>query len=372
MTNNVMPAPSNIKDYYYKKWDNFYCCYQSPYKNLGQQWPAFGGIHQWINFDMIVVPYDHIKFKSEYSQFTLEDHLEYASQSKMFVLIDKTVEHIHDENDFAQLYSNLKKYDLLDRCVVMDNTHNETMFKKHNVPHIYFPGYVFFYIWGQTIPKFIADPTYQFLCLNNYHKYHRLAVIYKLHEMNLLQRTSWSYRSTVHDTDEMHKILPTFDINKLPIKFPKFLDQNDTNFDQFANMESLYGNSMATIVTETDFLFNDTSFATEKSLNAIFQGTVPIFVSSPGTVNLLREQSIDVYDDMIDHSYDDEIDPAKRFEKITQTIEQVASWRIYKQIRSNLSVRTLRNQILLRDEQHWIDVADFYGNKFFNNNKISI
>ena len=367
-----MPAPSNIKDYYYKKWDNFYCCYQSQYKNLGQQWPAFGGIHQWIKFDMIVVPYDNIKFKPEYNQFSLEEHLEYARQSKMFVLIDKTVEHVHDENDFAQLYINLKNYDLLDKCVVFDNTYNNHMFEKYNVPHIYFPGMMFFYVLDNTIPKFYADPSMQFLCLNNYHKYHRLAVIYTLDQMNLLKRTAWSYRSEIHDMYGMNKIIPTFDANKLSSNFPKFLDQDQEQFDQFANMEQLYGNAMSTIVTESDYMFEHTSFASEKSLNAIFYGTVPIFVSCPGTANMLREQSIDVFDDMIDHDYDNETDPVARFQKLEKTIEQVASWRIYKQIRSNLAVRILRNQILMTNHDHWIKIADYHGNKFFNENKISI
>ena len=342
-----MLAPSSIKDYYYKKWDNFYCCYQSPYKNLGQQWPAFGGIHQWIKFDVLAIPYDHIKFKNEYKDFTLDQHLEYAKESKMFIIIDKTVEHVHDQNDFMDLYENLKKYDLLERCVVFDNTYNEHMYQKYNVPHIYFPGYVFFYICDNKIPTFNPTPTFQFLCLNNYHKYHRLAVIHTLNEMNLLKRTAWSYRDKVHDAYEMKNIIPSFDIEKFNLQLPKYLDQDNTRFDQFANMETLYGDAMSTIVTETDYIYKHTTFATEKSLNALFFGTVPIFVSCPGTVAMLRDQSLDVFDDMIDHSYDDEIDPSLRFAKITKVIEQVASWRIYNQIKSNLAVRSLRNQILL-------------------------
>ena len=371
--NNVMPAPSSLDTYYYEPYDKFSCCYLTPYKNFAQQWPAFGGIHPWINFEVLVLPYDHIKFKPEYKDYTLEEHLDYARQSKKFIFIDKTYEHVHSHDDFMSLYNNLKNFDLLERCIVWDNTADETLFKQYNVPHIYYPGYVFFYIMEQKkLPIFNVDPQYQFLCLNNYHKYHRLASIYTLDQLNFLKRTAWSYRSKVNDIKGMQDILPDFDMEKMNVSLPKYLDQDERAFNQDANIGYLHGDALSTIVTETDYFFNNTTFATEKSINALYFGTVPIFISSPGTVNLLREQSIDVYDDMIDHSYDEEQDPKKRFELITKVIEHVGGWRIYKDIKSNLAQRIIRNQILLTHDEHWINITDFNGNKFFTENKISI
>ena len=368
----VTPAPSKVKDLYYQKWDRFYCCYQSHYNNLGQQWPKIGSINGRIKSEIICVPYDDIKFNPLYNQFTLEEHLEYARQTEMFVIIDKTFEHVHDDDDITELHANLKKFGLLERCIVFDNTYNENLFDKHGIAHIYFPGYVFFYVMQRKIPKYSATPTNQFLCLNNYHKIHRLAVIYKLKEMNVLKRTAWSYRSSINDASGLHRIIPSFDRKILDMEFPKYLDQDATNFDQNANLDTLYENAMSTIVTETDYFYTHTTFATEKSLLALFFGTVPVFVSCPGTVNMLREQSLDVYDDMLDHSYDEEQDPIKRFEKIGPVIEQVASWRIYSQIKSNLAVRSLRNQMLLTHQDHWIKIADHCGSTFFDSNKISI
>ena len=372
MTKPVMPAPSNIKDYYYKKWDHFYCCYQSDYHNLGAAWPAFGGIHQFITHDVIVVPYDAIRFKKEYNHFTLDEHLEYAKNTGMFVIIDKTVEHIHSDKDFIDLYANLKNHDLLDHCVVFDNTKDETMYQKYNVPHVYGPYYVWFYVFFQRLPKFYVDPAYQFLCLNNFDKPHRLATICMLHNKKFINRTLWSYRAENFSTNSVEKIIPNFNLDMIDFELPHYIDQQGAPFDQNANLESLYSQSMCAIVTETDYFYQHTQFATEKSWLSVFYGTLPIVVSCAGTVDVMREHGVDVYDDLIDHSYDDNQDPMQRFDKISQIVEQCASWRDYKQMMSLTATRQLRNQILLTHDDHWIKEIDHYASLFFGSNKISI
>ena len=373
MMNSVMHVQSSIKDFYYKKHDHFYCCYLTPYRNLGELWPMFGAIKKYINFDTIVVPYDKIKFDPNYNKFSLDDHLEYASHSGMFVFIDKLNEHIHDEKDFDELFTNLKKHNLLQKCVVIDGTKNEYLFEKHGVPHFYFPGMIWFYLMNTKIPAYVAQPNNQFLCLNNYHKPHRLASIITLDQQKLLKRTAWSYRQPIDgDLQGMTKIIPNFNLGMLTMDIPKYLDQTPDKFVQSLNMEKLYGDAMATIVTETDYFFEHIVYASEKTYNAIFYGTVPILVSTPNSINVLREHSIDVYDDIIDHSYDEEVNPIKRFEKISETIEMVGSFRQYGQIRSILASRILRNQILINDATHWIKETEHYGEKFFMENKISI
>jgi len=367
-----MPVQSNIQDYYYKKWDNFYCCYQSDYHNLGAAWPAFGGIQSYITTDTLVVPYDAIKFKPEYNQFTLHQHLEYAERSKMFVIIDKTVEHIHSEVDFAELYSNLKTYNLLDRCVVFDNTKDETLFNKHNVPHIYGPYYVWFYIFFKRIPNFYPTPEYQFLCLNNFDKPHRLATVLMLHQKNFAKRTLWSYRADAIDHNKVNQIIADYNPKMINFDVPHLIDQQYEKFDQEKNIEHLYSKAMCTIVTETDYLFEHTQFATEKSWNSIFYGTIPIVVSCPGTVDIMREHGVDVYDDLVDHSYDEIKNNTDRFNKITQVIDQCASWRDYRQMMSLTATRQLRNQMLLTHDAHWIKEIDHCAEKFFKANKISI
>ena len=136
---------SDISTYYYKHPanDKFLCCYNSLWNTLAQIHYQFT-IPPFNQKTVISVPYDKIKFSAEYSKFSLEQHLEYAYSTGHFVIIDKSVEHIHDTQNFMDLYNDLKNFNLLDRCVVIDNTKDETLFEMYNVPHIYFPGYPLF------------------------------------------------------------------------------------------------------------------------------------------------------------------------------------------------------------------------------------
>ena len=374
MTKPVMPAPSSIKDYYYKKWENFYCCYQSSYQNLGAAWPILGGIHTNITTDVIAVPYDLIKFNPQYSEYTLDEHLEHAKGSNMFVIIDKTCEHVHDHNDFVELYNNLKTHQLLDRCIVLDNTKDDTLFSKYGLPHAYAPWYVWFYVSIKRLPKYVAQPEHQFLCLNNFDKPHRYAIIKLLHDKNYIKRTHWSYRGQLSpkSIQKAHKIYPMGQTHNVPFTTPHYIDQPQQQFDQEQNIETLHTNALCTIVTETDYLYQNTQFATEKSWHSLFYGTIPVIVSCKGTVNLMREHGLDVYDDLLTHSYDEESDADKRFELIIKAIDQCASWRNYNQIRNITAARHLRNQILLTHKQHWINEINYSVGKFFTANKISI
>jgi hypothetical protein len=77
------------------------------------------------------------------------------------------------------------------------------------------------------------------------------------------------------------------------------------------NLSTSYKDSFVEFVNETScpekcFLL------TEKTLNSVYACNFPIWISSKGTVNFLREIGLDVFDDIIDHSYDEIDDPSLR------------------------------------------------------------
>ena len=86
--------------------------------------------------------------------------------------------------------------------------------------------------------------------------------------------------------------------HNVPFTTPHYIDQPQQQFDQEQNIETLHTNALCTIVTETDYLYQNTQFATEKSWHSLFYGTIPVIVSCKGTVNLMREHGLDVYDDL--------------------------------------------------------------------------
>lgn len=82
-------------------------------------------------------------------------------------------------------------------------------------------------------------------------------------------------------------------------------------------------------------------FPTEKTTKCFLLKQVPIWITPPKFVKNIRDLGFDVFDDLIDHSYDLELDPYKRIsmavgqlEKIcTQTLEELNNWKTTNQHR---------------------------------------
>jgi hypothetical protein len=79
----------------------------------------------------------------------------------------------------------------------------------------------------------------------------------------------------------------------------------------FEDLRSRYENSFIEIVTEPTFP-EPAFLMTEKYLNSIYACNFPIMIGSQGVVKFLRDFGFDVFDDVIDHSYDDIENPIDR------------------------------------------------------------
>ncbi len=90
--------------------------------------------------------------------------------------------------------------------------------------------------------------------------------------------------------------------------FPKSLDVA-TNFD--LSLRPLYHSSVLEIVNETVF-FNKGVVVSEKYLHTIMGFEFPVIMANPGTVAYLRSLGLDMFDDIIDHFYDEVNDPVYR------------------------------------------------------------
>jgi hypothetical protein len=136
---------------------------------------------------------------------------------------------------------------------------------------------------------------------------------------------------------------------------------NDNLFNFKSSLQHKYRNSYIEFVSETSY--NELSFnITEKTLHFIYGMNYPIMISSPGTVKFLRDMGLDMFDDIIDHSYDDIIDPADR---INEAIDR------------NIGVLTMDKDALhkrwesdkYRMEQNLsfakTKLAEFYQNRFW-------
>ena len=93
--------------------------------------------------------------------------------------------------------------------------------------------------------------------------------------------------------------------------------QND-NIGNFNNrLRPMYRNSFVEIVTESTFV--EPSFSiTEKTAHSFFGCNFPIILGGCGIIAHLRDLGLDVFDDVVDHSYDQIANP---FDRIVSAIE---------------------------------------------------
>ena len=111
-----------------------------------------------------------------------------------------------------------------------------------------------------------------------------------------------------------------------PYPFPILLDgETDGMDDQHYHNNANWFTCFINVVTETSNQTDANSwheiFITEKSLKAFLYRQVPVFWAVPGTVKLLRDIGFDVYDDIIDHSYDSVVDPNERLDTVVAVLK---------------------------------------------------
>lgn len=177
-----------------------------------------------------------------------------------------------------------------------------------------------------------------FLCLNKEGKPHRYFILCLLEKYGLLDSTNYSFLtrpSKFHrnfdtyyfdDFDfymrKLNVILRTPQISDYETKEESFDDitglfQNNYNFAGEVNYND-YKNSYINIVTESVY-FHSGIHITEKTIKPFILGQLPIFVSSPNHVEVLRKDyNLDLFDDFINHDYDKEKDDTRRMEMIIQ------------------------------------------------------
>lgn len=137
---------------------------------------------------------------------------------------------------------------------------------------------------------------------------------------NLLDYLPWRFNE--HQTDIRAAMIdgyPKFYNNKsLATDNYEIYDEVNDNVKNFNQSLSLkYENSFVEIVSESSF--SAPSFMiTEKWMNSVYGCNFPILVSGCGTIAHLREVGFDVFEDIVDHSYDTIANP---FDRIATAID---------------------------------------------------
>jgi len=92
-----------------------------------------------------------------------------------------------------------------------------------------------------------------------------------------------------------------------------FSFKDSDNGQNFNCLRTDYQNSLIEIIVETIF-FHNNGLVSEKFANCVYGFNFFIALASPGYVEHLRQLGFDVFDDVIDHSYDQIVNPYDRLE----------------------------------------------------------
>lgn len=201
-------------------------------------------------------------------------------------------------------------------------------------------------------------PNYHFVSLARIAREHRIVATLEILNRNLKSYGNMSLGSGQYNSTRKNPIDEVI-FHSLPIKFREYFRLThhkkydnlfpmyiDGKIDNFSNDSTKMMNTTDEKITTAFINFvMETSvepifdpqlklpgfegflpFVTEKSIKPFAYGQVPIFVSFYQNVSYLREFGFDLFDDIIDHSYDDEPDPLTRIKMCVDQLEKICQW----------------------------------------------
>lgn len=176
-----------------------------------------------------------------------------------------------------------------------------------------------------------GDPLYHFVSLARISRPHRVLATVEILERNLQNYGHCSLGSGFYNNPNEN-----FDLNIVPEKFkhlmPMFIDgliANSAFYKQHLTEDQRITRAFVNLVHETSYDYEisprtwNVQFVTEKATKPFIWGQVPIYNMMAGSIQHIRELGFDVFDDIIDHSYDNEPDPNRRIKLVIDQLEKI-------------------------------------------------
>jgi hypothetical protein len=191
-----------------------------------------------------------------------------------------------------------------------------------------------------------------FMCYNRMIKSHRLSLLILLKREGILDEIDWTLlraneikkHFTNHDGSPsfnlVNGVLDRVDFEnyknevsyfyELECKNSKYeteykIDEPPYFIDFYKTYEmNPYKNSYVNIVTETNYISTDVVHITEKSLIPIYYSQIPLILANFEHNKFLRTRyDLDLFEDIIDYSYDNEKNPKKRLFMFVNEIKRL-------------------------------------------------
>lgn len=201
--------------------------------------------------------------------------------------------------------------------------------------------------------QFEENRNFLFMTYNRMPKCHRFALLVYLMHHNILDNTDWSWLRG-HELSKLYSgresaFIVYLNSCPLPKEILKFEKEIKTLFDvqikksiyeidcqvdyppytidtEASYSNNAYKNSYINIVTETNFNKNDIILTSEKSFIPLFFSQIPIIMASANHIKKMKDRyGFDFFDDIVNHSYDSELNHQKRFEMIIEEILRLST-----------------------------------------------
>ena len=200
-----------------------------------------------------------------------------------------------------------------------------------------------------------TDKTVWYSCLNNRPREHRLATVTYLDYLNLLDSGYVSANDKSYeigdytDNDYQFKDILYTPIRKykkeyawilmnhaekIEPKLPLILDVADLANKCLPHDLSpeIYNNALINLITETYYFkqYNMVSemFITEKTWKVFTAKQIPVIIGPKGILDKLRNFGFDMFDDLIDNSYDNEPDSTRLFSAINSMNQVIKNYNV--------------------------------------------
>jgi hypothetical protein len=259
-------------------------------------------------------------------------------------------EHEYETKNFISLIDTICKNENLDskRIYIWNNNSKLNQYKEelNTDLNVYSLDFLVKFICDHMVqfgePRFTPDKTGNFfMCHNRSPKPHRYGLLALMMKNNILSEVDWSlvygwYRkkqlnfnpdysfySPIFTKEECDMLKLEIDtLNDIDIKKSNFENEkgwfDDTSNHAQVDWKNIYENrtfesSYVNIVTESCYDRPEIHI-TEKSMKPFYFYQLPIFLSSYNHVKMLKDRfGFDLFDDIINHDYDNEPDDKKRF-----------------------------------------------------------
>jgi hypothetical protein len=196
-----------------------------------------------------------------------------------------------------------------------------------------------------TTENIKIDKQFIFLCQNRRPKAHRLMLLTYLDCIGLLDLNIIDWSLTYGKYNDYKLEISVFDneITRLRHELIKsylkitdkpklcYFEENETwfnNVDDYSQCNHIsmktFQESYINIITESHYDILDIHI-TEKSFKPFYYFQMPLFFASYHHVKKLKEEyGLFLFDDLIDHSYDNEFDDSKRFHMVVDEIKRLS------------------------------------------------